>query len=132
MYQLSPASSAVIAVLTSLTASTEKMSEASLSYFQSRGLIQRLDAAQLSWSHAANSRSRLEQALSGQSMGQSSLQQLVSRVGGLRHLLYCPPEPPTGGQVLKSGQFPAENLFCKTHSFSTRVPLCLVLSFAVC
>lgn len=43
----------------------ERMSEQTLEYFLSRGLMKRRDAAEVSWSHAVNSRSRLAEALSG-------------------------------------------------------------------
>lgn len=41
------------------------MSEQTLEYLMSRGHIQRRDAAEVSWSHAVNSRSRLTEALTG-------------------------------------------------------------------
>ncbi|KAM7018594.1 protein FAM151B isoform 1-T2 [Tautogolabrus adspersus] len=41
------------------------MSERTLEYFFSRGKIERRDAAEVRWSHAVNSRSRLTEALTG-------------------------------------------------------------------
>lgn len=41
------------------------MSEQTLQYFLSRGRIERRDAAEISWCHGVNSRSRLMEALSG-------------------------------------------------------------------
>ncbi|XP_060893454.1 protein FAM151B isoform X1 [Labrus mixtus] len=43
----------------------ERMSERTLEYFFSRGRIERRDAAEVSWSHAVNNRSRLTEALTG-------------------------------------------------------------------
>lgn len=41
------------------------MSELTLQYFLTRGRIERRDAAEVSWCHGVNSRSRLKEALSG-------------------------------------------------------------------
>uniref|UniRef100_A0A8C5ESU7 Uncharacterized protein n=1 Tax=Gouania willdenowi TaxID=441366 RepID=A0A8C5ESU7_GOUWI len=41
------------------------MSEETLDYFVSRGLLPRRDAAEMSWSHAVNSRKSLAEALTG-------------------------------------------------------------------
>lgn len=42
-----------------------RMSEQTLQYFLIRGRIERRDAAEVSWFHGVNSRSRLMEALSG-------------------------------------------------------------------
>ncbi|CAI5685800.1 protein FAM151B [Oreochromis niloticus] len=44
------------------------MRDQTLDYFFSRSFITRMDAAEVSWSHAANSRSRLAEALTGPSL----------------------------------------------------------------
>lgn len=44
------------------------MRDQTLDYFFSRSFITRMDAAEVSWSHAANSRSRLAEALTGESV----------------------------------------------------------------
>lgn len=41
------------------------MSELTLQYFLTRGRIERRDAAEVSWCHGVNSRSRLKETLSG-------------------------------------------------------------------
>ncbi|XP_054467615.1 protein FAM151B [Anoplopoma fimbria] len=45
----------------------ERMSDQTLEYFLNRGRIKKRDAAEVRWSHAVNSRSRLTEALTGPS-----------------------------------------------------------------
>ncbi|XP_063344792.1 protein FAM151B [Pelmatolapia mariae] len=55
-------------VLWNLKSKTGAMRDQTLDYFFSRSFITRMDAAEVSWSHAANSRSRLAEALTGPSL----------------------------------------------------------------
>ncbi|XP_039902494.1 protein FAM151B isoform X1 [Simochromis diagramma] len=55
-------------VLWNLKGKTGGMRDQTLDYFFSRSFITRMDAAEVSWSHAANSRSRLAEALTGPSL----------------------------------------------------------------
>ncbi|XP_024654884.1 protein FAM151B [Maylandia zebra] len=55
-------------VLWNLKGKTGGMRDQTLDYFFSRSFITRIDAAEVSWSHAANSRSRLAEALTGPSL----------------------------------------------------------------
>ena len=49
-----------------MCSSPGEMSEETLAYFLSRGLVASRDAAEVKWAHAANSKHKLAQALQGE------------------------------------------------------------------